>query len=477
MNIQNHTHPTSDMIEKFKTLIGDEHVITDSKDMSQYLTEWRDLYQGKASCILLPGSTQDVSHILSYAHEMNIAIVPQGGNTGLVGGQIPFESGHEVIINLSRMNSIRNIDTAGNTMTVEAGAILQNIQDAADNAERLFPLSLAAEGSCQIGGNLATNAGGVGVLAYGNARNLVLGLEVVLADGQIWNGLRALTKDNTGYNLKDLFIGSEGTLGIITTAVLKLFPKPAEQSTAFLGAQSLQDVAHLFSLASQIAGHQLTAFELLPRVGIEMVTKHIQEARDPLETPQPWYVLLEISSGQATGNASELTEKILETALENNYIHDGALALTISQAKDFWRLREAMSEVQREEGGSIKHDISVPIARIPEFIKRANDAVETMIPGSRPVPFGHYGDGNIHYNVSQPTAMDKSAFLAQWDMMAEAVHSIVLDLEGSISAEHGIGRMKKDLLKDVKSPVELDLMQSIKKTFDPKGILNPGKLI
>lgn len=471
------TKPTDDILKKFGDIVGTAHCLTEPDEMQPFLVEWRDRYQGKAACVLRPGSTQEVSQILALAHEHNIAIVPQGGNTGLVGGQIPFETGHEVIVSLSRMNAIRNVDPHGNTMTVEAGVILQNAQNEADTVNRLFPLSLAAEGSCQIGGNLATNAGGVAVLSYGNARHLVLGLEVVLADGQIWDGLRSLPKDNTGYDLKDLFIGSEGTLGIITAAVLKLFPKPAEQSTAFLGLSNLQDVASLFSLTSAIAGQQLTAFEVLPRLGLEMVWKHMDDTRDPLESEHPWYVLVEISCGQTGGSASDLIEKILEEAFQNGFIQDGALASSLSQSQDFWRLREAMSEVQKEEGGSIKHDVSVPIARIPEFIERANDLMELMIPGSRPIPFGHYGDGNIHYNISQPISMDRDVFLAQWDTIAAAVHEIVIDLNGSISAEHGIGRMKKDLLKDVKSPVELELMQSIKKALDPKGILNPGKVV
>lgn len=472
-----HTLPTAEMLDKFRSIVGDDYIITSSEDMQPHLTEWRDKYQGKAACVLQPATTQDVSRILAYAHEMNIAIVPQGGNTGLVGGQIPHETGHEVIVSLSRMNTIRDIDTSGDTMTVEAGVILQNAQDTAENVNRLFPLSLAAEGSCQIGGNLATNAGGVAVLSYGNARNLVLGLEVVLADGQVWDGLRALPKDNSGYNLKDLFIGSEGTLGIITAAVLKLFPKPAEQSTAFLGLSSIEDVAGLFSLASIIAGKKLTAFEILPQIAVDIVLKHVPTARDPLDMSYPWYVLLELSSSQSTGEAYDLTESILEEALQNSYVEDGALAASLSQSQDFWRLRETMSEVQKAEGGSIKHDISVPIARIPEFIQRANDLIELMIPGARPVPFGHYGDGNIHYNISQPVHMDRDVFLAQWDNVTAAVHKIVLDLGGSISAEHGIGRMKRDLLSQVKSPTELSLMQSIKKALDPKGILNPGKLI
>ena len=470
-------HPTPEILNQFVAIVGEANVVRTEDDMAGYLTELRHLYSGKASIVLRPGSTGEVSKILKLANDNGIAIVPQGGNTGLVGGQIPFDEGNEIIVSLSRMNSIREIDPEGNTMTVDAGVILQQAQDAADKVGRLFPLSLASEGSCQIGGNLSTNAGGTAMLAYGNARDMVLGLEVVLADGRIWNGLRALRKDNTGYDLKDLFIGAEGTLGIITGAVLKLFPKPAEFATAFSGLNSVDDAGKFFSIARELAGGELTAFELLPRFGVEMAMKHGQNVRDPLETPHDWYVLIELSGREANGSAATRLESILESVLEKELAQDAVIASSLAQREDFWRPREVMSEVQSLEGGSIKHDVSVPIAKIPEFITRANALVVDMVPNSRPVPFGHYGDGNIHYNVSQPVGADKDEFMAHWDPVTSAVHKIVLELNGSISAEHGIGRMKRETLKKVKSDVELDIMRGIKGLLDPNAILNPGKLL
>lgn len=471
------TAPSSELLDRFTGVVGEGNTIRDPSEMDAYLTELRHLYWGKAALVLRPGSTAEVSQILKLANETGTAIVPQGGNTGLVGGQIPFDGGEEIVVSLSRMNAIRTIDPEGNTMTVEAGVILEQAQAAAEQVGRLFPLSLASEGSCQIGGNLATNAGGTAMLAYGNARDMVLGLEVVLADGRIWDGLRALRKDNTGYNLKDLFIGSEGTLCIITGAVLKLFPKPAEHATAFAGLASVDDAGRFFGLARLAAGAEMTAFEIIPRTGIEMVLKHGAQVRDPLATSHDWYVLIEFSGHEATGASDKCLESLLGEALKGEIVGDAALATSLAQRNDFWRLRELMSEVQRLEGGSIKLDVSIPIARIPEFINRANDLVQVMVPGARPIPFGHYGDGNIHYNVSQPVEMDQTVFMAQWDPIVAGVHEIVLDLKGSISAEHGIGRMKREMLKKVKSEVELGMMRQIKALFDPKGILNPGKVL
>ncbi len=471
------TPPSSETLEKFTAIVGPANTLSADQDISPYLIEPRERYIGKTALVLRPGSTAEVSQILALANETGTAIVPQGGNTGVVGGQIPFESGNEIIISLSRMNRIREVDASGNTMTVEAGVILQHVQEAADAVDRLFPLSLAAEGSCQIGGNLATNAGGIAVLAYGNARDLVLGLEVVLANGRIWDGLTTLRKDNMGYDLKNLFIGSEGTLGIITAATLKLFPKPKERSTAFLGLTNLRTATDLFSFVSEMAGPHLTGFELLPRIGLDFVLRHGEGVRDPLSDHYPWYVLMELSGFEADGALARLSERILEGALEVELIQDAAIASSLAQAQDFWRIRESLPDLQKPEGGSIKHDVSVPIAKIPEFIERANKAVEKLVPGARPIPFGHFGDGNIHYNVSQPTEMDKADYLAKWDSMAEVVHEIVLNLGGSISAEHGVGRMKRDELARVKGPEAMDLMRAIKQTFDPKGILNPGKVI
>lgn len=469
--------PSAGTLDRFAEIVGAQYAIRDRLAMASYLTEWRDRYVGKAAMVLRPDTVGQVSEILKLANETGTAIVPQGGNTGLVGGQIPFEGGQEVVLSLSRMNKVLNVDAAGNSMNVEAGVILQDVQRAADEAGRLFPLSLASEGSCQIGGNLATNAGGVSVLAYGNARDLVLGLEVVLADGRIWNGLKGLRKDNSGYDLKNLFIGSEGTLGIITSAVLKLFPKPTQKATAFAGLESLEDVARFFSLVSEMSGPSLTAFELLPRIGVEFVLQHSEGARDPLASPYNWYVLLETSGFGTDEDLAERLGKLLEKALAERLISDASVASSLEQANSFWRLRENMSEVQKAEGGSIKHDVSVPVGMIPDFIAKADALVEGRIPGARPVPFGHFGDGNIHYNVSQPVDMEKDAFLDQWDELNEAVYGLAVSLGGSISAEHGIGRMKRDLLKQVNDPVKIEAMRSLKQALDPNGILNPGKLL
>jgi len=458
-------------------IVGEDHAIRDAEAMAPYLVEWRDRYHGKAALVLKPGSAAEVAAILKLANETRTAIVPQGGNTGLVGGQIPFESGNEVVVSLSRLTHIRDIDLDGDTMTVEAGVVLANAQRVATTAGRLFPLSLASEGSCQIGGVLATNAGGMSVLAYGSARDLALSLEVVLADGSVWNGLKSLRKDNSGYDLKDLFIGSEGTLGIITAAVLRLFPKPKESVTAFAGLASPEAAAAFFTRVYEQAGRMVTAFELMPRIGLDFVLRHGSGTRDPLSAPHAWYVLFELSSPREDEAVARLGEALLAAGLEANEIDDAVLAASLAQAAELWRLRELMSEVQREEGGSIKHDVSVPVARVPEFIARADQLVELMLPGARPVPFGHLGDGNIHYNVSQPPGMDRAVFLANWEALNAAVHEIVLDLGGSISAEHGIGRLKRDLLPHAKPPIELELMRRIKRAFDPNGILNPGKVL
>ncbi|MGH6736382.1 MAG: FAD-binding oxidoreductase [Methyloceanibacter sp.] len=469
--------PSRDTIAALVRIVGEEHAITDEADMAPYLTEWRDRYRGKAALVLKPGSTEEVAAILACANAARIAIVPQGGNTGLVGGQIPFESGHEVVVSLERMTHVRDIDLASNTMTVEAGLVLAVAQQVADSAGRLFPLSLASEGSAQIGGVLATNAGGMAVLAYGSARDLALGLEVVMADGRVWHGLRSLRKDNTGYDLKDLFIGSEGTLGIITAAVLRLFPKSVERVTCIAGIKELERAPAFFARVYERAGPMLTAFEILPRLGVEFVLKHGSRTRDPLSTPYPWYLLFEFSSPRESDEPRTIAEGLLGEGIEADEIADAAIAGSLTQTQELWRLRELMSEMQKHEGGSIKHDVSVPVARVPEFIVRANQLVELMIPGARPVPFGHLGDGNIHYNVSQPPGMDKAVFLANWEALNAAVHEIVLDLGGSISAEHGIGRMKRDLLPHAKDAVALELMHKIKASFDPNGILNPGKLL
>ena len=466
----------STILDRMAAIVGEKNVVTDADAMVPYLKEWRDLFRGKAQAIVRPGSTAEVAELVKLAAETGTRLVPQGGNTGLVGGQIPIAEGQEIVLSLQRLDKVRAVDTDGDTMIVEAGVTLKRAQDAAEAAGRLFPLSLASEGSCTIGGNLSTNAGGTAVLAYGNARDLCMGLEVVLPDGRIWNGLRQLRKDNTGYDLKNLFIGAEGTLGIITAAVLKLFPAPAARATAFLAVPDPAAALELLNAAKAGAGGTLTTFELMPRIGMDFVLRHASGTRDPLSEPSPWYVLMEVSAQQATG-LDEHVETFLGEALEKGTVTDAALAGSLTQRADFWKLREMLSEVQTYEGGSIKHDVSVPIHATPEFLARAIAAVEAMVPGCRPVPFGHLGDGNIHFNVSQPVGADKAGFLARWSEMNEAVHAIVAELHGSISAEHGIGRLKRDLLPGVKDPVELDLMRTIKQTLDPQGILNPGSVL
>ncbi|MEM9589960.1 MAG: FAD-binding oxidoreductase [Pseudomonadota bacterium] len=469
--------PSEEVLAAFEAIVGASHALRDPKDMAPYLTEWRDRYQGKAAIVLKPGNTGEVAAILRCANEARAAVVPQGGNTGLVGAQIPDESGSQVVLSLERLTHIRDVDLASNTMTVESGLTLEAAQQRAKSVNRLFPLSLASEGSCQIGGVLSTNAGGLAVLAYGNARDLALGLEVALADGRILHGLKALRKDNTGYDLRNLFIGAEGTLGVITAAVLRLFPQPAEKITCLAGLRDLDAATDLFARMHDAAGPMLTAFEILPRIGLEFAIKHGNDLHDPLKSPHAWYVLLEISSPLEGDAVQELMEAKLSEVIDAGLIEDAVLATSERQTQELWQLREVMSEVQKHEGGSIKHDVSVPIARVPEFIDRANDLVELMIPGARPVPFGHLGDGNIHYNVSQPVGMNKDVYLSNWEALNAAVHEIVLDLGGSISAEHGIGRMKRDLLPHAKGSVAIDLMKSIKAAFDPNGILNPGKLL
>ncbi len=467
---------SASILDDMAAIVGAKNIITDADAMVPYLKEWRDLFRGKAQAIVRPGSTQEVAELVKLAARTDTKLVPQGGNTGLVGGQIPIAEGREIILSLQRMDKIRAIDADSDTMTVEAGLTLQKAQAAAEGAGRLFPLSLASEGSCTIGGNLSTNAGGTAVLAYGNARELCMGLEVVLADGRIWNGLRQLRKDNTGYDLKNLFIGAEGTLGIITAAVLKLFPQPAARATAFLAVPGPEEALALLNTAKAGAGGTLTTFELMSRLGLDFVLRHASGVRDPLSGPSPWYVLMEVSSQSATG-LDEAVEAFLGEAMEQGLVTDAALAGSLTQRADFWKLREMLSEVQTYEGGSIKHDVSVPLHAVPAFIARASEAVTAMVPGCRPLPFGHMGDGNIHFNVSQPVGGDKAAFIAGWSAMNEAVHAIVSEMHGSISAEHGIGRLKRDLLPGVKDPVELALMKTLKTTLDPQGILNPGAVL
>jgi D-lactate dehydrogenase (cytochrome) len=412
MNINQPATPplAPELIDQFRKIVGDRHAITDANDIAPYVTEERNLFHGRSPLVLRPGSTAEVAAICKLASAHRIALVPQGGNTGLVGGQTPHNG--EVVVSLRRLDKIREVDTASNTMTVEAGVVLQVAQAKASEVDRLFPLSLGAEGSCTIGGNLSTNAGGTAALAYGVAREMALGLEVVLADGRVLNVLSKLKKDNTGYNLHNLFIGAEGTLGIITAATLKLFPKPRTVETAFAGLTSPADALKLLTLAQQRAGSGVTTFELMPRIGLDFVLRHMAGTRDPLAGPHDWYVITELSA--ADESVATMLEDILGAAFEQDVIEDAAIAGSIEQGKAFMHLRLALSEVQGHEGGSIKDDVSVPVAQVPDFIAEASAAATALIPGSRPVPFGHLGDGNIHFNVSQPIGADKAAFLARW---------------------------------------------------------------
>ncbi|MEO6945661.1 MAG: FAD-binding oxidoreductase [Nitrobacter sp.] len=465
---------SSDLIARFKAIVGDKYAVTDAGDLAQYLTEERNLYHGRSPLVLRPASTAEVSAICKLATEHRIALVPQGGNTGLVGGQTPHNG--EVVVSLRRMDKIREVDTASNTMTVEAGVVLQTIQQRASEIDRLFPLSLGAEGSCTIGGNLSTNAGGTGALAFGVAREMALGLEVVLADGRILNDLSKLKKDNTGYDLRNLFIGAEGTLGIITAAVLKLFPKPRAMETAFVGLKSPTDALKLLAISQAEAAGSLTSFELLAEICVNMCVRHGTDIRDPLQNRHPWYVLIEVSSSR--DDAAATVEAILGRGMEDGVVEDAVIAANLQQRAAFWKLRETIPPAQKQEGGSIKHDISVPVAAVPAFIAEANAAVVKLIPGARPVPFGHLGDGNIHYNVSQPVSgMTAREFLDRWDEVNAVVFAIVLRMGGSISAEHGIGVLKREQLLDVKDKTAIELMHGIKALLDPLGIMNPGKVL
>jgi FAD/FMN-containing dehydrogenase len=462
------------LLAHFAAIVGEKYAITDPQAQAPYLVELRGLFHGHTPVVLRPANVEEVSKILALANETATPIVPQGGNTGLVGGQIPLHN--EIVLSLNRLDRIREVDPTSNTLTCEAGVTLQRAREAAAAADRLYPQLLPSEGTCTIGGNLSTNAGGTAAVAYGIARSHVLGVEVVLADGRVLNGLNKLKKDNTGYDLKNLFIGSEGTLGIITAAALRLVPRPRAVETAFAAVPSPEAALELFGIATERSGGDVTSFEIMCRGGIELVLQYGAGTRDPLAEPHPWYVLIELSSQQRDGTRL-LLEEMLEQGMERGLVLDAALADSIEQGKALWRIRELFSEVQRFAGGSIKEDISVPVAMVPAFIKEANDAVTALIPGCRPVPFGHLGDGNIHYNVSQPIGADKAEFLSRWGDVNKVVFAVVKKYGGSISAEHGIGLLKRDILPSVKDPVALDLMRSLKRTLDPKGILNPGKVL
>jgi len=472
------TRTSDEALDRIKTIVGPKGWTDDADAMRPHLEDWRGLFKGKARLLVKPASTEEVAGVVAACSEAGIPIVPQGGNTSLCGASTPDDTGDEIVLSLARMNRVRGLDAANHTITVEAGCILADVQTKAADADRYFPLSLAAEGSCMIGGNLSTNAGGTNVLKYGNARELVLGLEVVLPDGRIWNGLRGLRKDNTGYDLKQLFLGAEGTLGIITAAVLKLFPKPTDVRSAFCAVPDIASAVTLLGRARAESGDAVETFEFMPRLVIDLVLKHFPDTEDPLQERYEQYVLLElVSTASGESNLGARLESILESAFEDGLVLDAAISQSEAQRQEFWKLRENASEAQKLEGASIKHDVSVPVSRIAEFYDAAWARVRQVDDTARLVGFGHVGDGNLHYNLQAPEGSDGKAFMAKWERFNRAVHDTVVEMGGSISAEHGIGRLKRDELAHYKDAVSLDLMRTVKAALDPKGILNPGKVI
>ena len=467
------------MLQALTQIVGEEHVLT-GEAAEPYLVDWRGRYRGKAQAVVRPASTEEVAAVIRHCVDSGVPVVTVGGNTGLCGGATPDDSGQAVVLSTARLNRVRAIDTDNDTITVEAGCILQTIQEVARDAGRLFPLSLAAEGSCTIGGNLATNAGGTQVLRYGNARELTLGLEVVTAEGEIWDGLRGLRKDNTGYDLRDLFVGSEGTLGIITAATLKLYPLPVAQRTAMLAFASLEDSVTFLSRARQGFGASLTGFEVMAGPVLQAVVRLFTDQRIPFEgesAESPWFALLELSDSESAEHAEARFEEVLGQAIEDGLLLDAAIAQSVSQSKAFWHLRESIPLAEAELGKSVKHDVSIPISRIAEFVAVTNAALQEKFPGIHNVVFGHLGDGNLHYNVAPGKGQAESDILALQPQIYELVHDSVATFNGSISAEHGIGQLKVNELPRYKSELELKLMRQIKQALDPKGMLTPGKVV
>ncbi len=467
----------NNFLDLCREAIGASHVITNEADMASYLVDWRRRYTGRAQAVLRPGSVEEVAALVRLCVDAGVPICPQGGNTGLVLGSVPDLSGRAVVLSLGRMNRIRDIDLVNNTMTVDAGCILANIQQAADERDRLFPLSLGAEGSCTIGGNLSTNAGGTGVLRYGNTRELCLGLEVVTPQGEVWNGLRGLRKDNTGYDLRDLYIGAEGTLGIITGAVIKLFPRPKATLTALAAMQTTDAALKLLTLARQQCGATLTGFELMSQFCLELVAKHYPQMHAPFPQPYPQYVLLELSDSESEEHAMAMLESLITGALEEETIQDAVVAGSIAQSRALWDIREHITLAQADEGKNIKHDVSVPISRIGDFIHETDALLADRFPGIRMVTFGHLGDGNLHYNVSPPVDVPADDFMERQHEVNQVVHDSVHRFHGSISAEHGLGALKREEIKQYKSAVELRLMGVIKDALDPLHLMNPGKVL
>ncbi|PPR61717.1 MAG: putative FAD-linked oxidoreductase [Alphaproteobacteria bacterium MarineAlpha4_Bin2] len=468
---------TPEILQLLKDAVGSGGFLDNPSDTESYTVDARELYHGKTQIVLRPATTEVVAAVVRICSHAGIAITPQGGNTGYCGGATPDESGEQVVISLSRMNNIRQIDPLNYTVTVEAGCVLAAIQDAAKNVDRLFPLSLGAEGSCQIGGNLSTNAGGVAVLRYGNTRDLVLGLEVVLPDGTVWEGLRRLRKDNTGYDLKQLFLGAEGTLGIITAAALKLFPRAHDIATSFVALPDANAALKLLSRMRSATSDGITSFEYIHRNCIDLVLSHIESVVDPFEVPYEHYALVECSAAHEGPHLRETIEAALGHAFEAGEINDAVIAASGQQAAGLWRLRESIPEAQKLAGAGLKHDISVPLTSVPSFLDRATEAAEDMIPGVKIIPFGHMGDGNIHFNLSRPEGDDGRRMMEKAHDLEIAVHDLAVELDGSFSAEHGIGRLKRGELARYKSEIEFELMQRVKAALDPKGTMNPGKVL
>lgn len=463
--------------DAIRAIVGPKGWVQDAADIAPWLVDSRGVLTGTCTAMVKPASTEEVSRILAICNAHGIPVVPQGGNTGRCGASTPDKTGTALLLNLSRLNRIREIDPVDYTMTVEAGCVLKTLQEAAEQADRLLPLSLGAEGSCQIGGNLSTNAGGINVLRYGNARDLVLGLEVVLPSGEIWNGLRRLRKDNRGYDLKHLFLGAEGTLGVITAAVLKLFPAPKARATAILAVPDPAAAVTLLGRARADSGDALSSFELIGRFPMESALRFVPGAKRPLDGSYDWYVLMDYSAARADSDIAQAMQGTLERGFEDGLILDGAIAQSETQAREFWFLREAILEGQPHYGTAAKSDISVPVSRIPEFLERAATELEAYMPGIRPYPFGHVGDGNLHYNITQPEGMEPSAFQARAKEVSRIINTIAAELDGSFSAEHGVGQIKLAEMTQWKSPLELEMMRGLKALFDPRGIMNPGKVL
>jgi FAD/FMN-containing dehydrogenase len=468
---------TSSLLDAIRAIVGDRGMLTEPSDTAPYSEDWRRLYRGRTNAVIRPGTTEELAAVIKLCAQSGTPVVPQGGNTSMVGGAVPNENGSELILSTTRLNRIRDLDPIDLTLTIEAGVTLKAAQLAAAEQGCLLPLSISSEGTAQIGGVLAVNAGGNNTVRYGNARDLVLGLEVVLPDGSIWNGLRRLRKDNTGYCLRQLFVGSEGTLGVITAAVLKLAPAPQQVAVALCGVGSTDAALSLFTRFQAHDAASISAFELMSGLGMSFVLKHIPGAVLPLQAPAAFYVLVELASPRPGAGLGEMLEAVLEGALQEGIVEDAAIAASEAQRAAIWKLREEHSEAQKREGASVKNDVSVPVSKVPAFIRKATEACEALLPGVRAVPFGHLGDGNIHFNLEQPVGSDPAWFLAQDHAIMAAVNAIVREYDGSFSAEHGIGKLKPYMMPDWRGGAELALMQRVKAAIDPAGIMNPGKVL